>query len=123
MVIKNYLIRVLGIVLTLAILGSFLVTAVPTFATSNQTWSRINILSTTNNIMIGGSGNWVIDGAVDGKTFFAVTGNNSNSFMYKTTDAGLTWVITGIGTGLSTVVGINNVVISSSYATDGFGNW
>jgi len=106
--------KVLGVVLTLAILCGLLLTAVPV-AAGDVAWSNVavpNAMNTNNQIVVGSS-IACFDVAPDGKTMFAwVTGPNK---LHKSVDGGLTWTTSGIGTGLGA---ITQIKVSPNFASD-----
>ncbi len=104
----------MGIVLTLAILAGLLMTAVPV-AAGDVTFSNVSVPNVTNNQLVIGQGITAIDVAPDGKNMFAwLTPSNK---LYKSTDAGVTWTTSGIGTGMPAVV-VTQIKISPNYAAD-----
>jgi hypothetical protein len=108
---KNKLVKIWGIMLTLAILAGLLVTAVPVSA-GTLAWTAVG----TPSAFTTAAGPWVMAGAPDGKTFFAFDNNpiTGNSTLYRSLDAGVTW------TAGTVIVGgpIVAVAVSPDYVND-----
>jgi len=89
---KNTLLKVWGIVLTLAIIAGLLMAIVPVTAADNS-WTTLNkpAVTVTTNANL-----YTI--AADGKTMYLYDNNGTpaNSKLYKSIDAGLTWSATGM---------------------------
>jgi trimeric autotransporter adhesin len=108
---KNRLIKIWSIVLTISILAGLFVFAIPA-AAGNLSWTTETTPSATGNVLTTSTGPWIMDGAADGKTFFAYDGTT----LYKSTDAGLTFSTNATTSGLSgTLVGL---AVSPDYATN-----
>jgi len=110
---KNKMMKVLGVVLTLAVLAGLLISAVPVSA-DNQAWSNLSQPTVT----AGSNANvYAISG--DGKTMYLYdTGTNLK--LYKSTDGGYTWSNSGLDTGTTFLHGkaITKIVISSKDSSE-----
>ncbi len=111
---KKKISKILGVGLTLALLVSLMVAAVPA-AASNLLYSTVSTPSQIGKVLLGGNDVDFLAAAADGTTMFAY--DNTAKILYKSTDAGVTWTITSIGTGLNTNT-IVGMVVSPKYATD-----
>jgi hypothetical protein len=130
---KNTLLKVWGIVLTLAIIAGLLMAVVPV-AAGDLSWTTLNGPTLTQ-----GTNANVFAMAADGKTMYLFTTSHSNSVatdngtLYKSNDAGITWVYSGIGIGLDgttttgpvnvTKIVVNQTNSSELLATDGTNVW
>jgi trimeric autotransporter adhesin len=107
---KRNMIKILGVVLTLAILAGLLMTAVPVSAATNafSVAGQPSVVTTTvaNVYAI----------APDGNTIYVYDGAKLN----KSTDGGKTWTDSGVDTGTTKLAGnaINEIVISKSSASN-----
>jgi len=125
---KNNIMKLMGIVLTLAILAGLLMTAVPV-AAADLNWSNVTIPNTTNNQITLGTSITAFDVAPDGKTMFAWDNSAAptGKKLYKSVDGGVTWTTTGVGNSLSATstfttpvaaLGLTQIAVSPQYASD-----
>jgi len=136
---KNKMIKILGVVLTVALLSGLIMTAVPVSAGS-LSWTDFTPPQTKYFQLTQGTSANIMAVTPDGKTIFVFSNNdyatNSEDVteeqndlkLYKSVDAGLTWTTTNIGDGLeafvdaddATVAAINvtGLTISYDYASD-----
>jgi hypothetical protein len=115
---KNTLLKVWGIVLTLAIISGLLMATVPVSA-GDLSWTNVNSPVVTQQTNAN-----VFAMAADGKTIYLYSGDNGtgNGNLYKSSDAGMTWVSTGIGVSLDAANGtfptINKIVVNQTNANE-----
>ena len=99
---KNRMIKVWGIVLTLAILAGLLVASVPVSA-ANLAWTPNAIPSTTNNFLLDPASpvdGWVYAASADGSTILAIDTTSTTNVLYKSVDGGVTFTTKNVGAGL-----------------------
>jgi len=116
--------RIMGIVLTLALLAGMIMAAVPASA-AELNWSNITIPNTTNYQITIASTVTAMAASPDGKTIFAWN-NGTNSAttvkgLLKSTDGGVSWTSSGIGNGLIgnvAATGLKSIKVSPQFATD-----
>jgi len=111
--------KIMGVVLTLAILAGMIMTAVPVSA-AELNWSNIDIPNTTNFQVTLGSQLTAMAAAPDGKTILAWD-NGTTKRMLKSTDGGVTWTASGIGNGLAALVapgGLKSIKVSPQFVSD-----
>jgi hypothetical protein len=116
---KNKLLKLMGVVLTLAILAGLLIVAIPVSA-ATQSWST----TVSPKVVVGTSAN-VFAFAGDGKTMYlypnsieGITSTDAGK-LYKSLDAGITWVSSGLDT-KSMLAGktIKAIEVNQNSATD-----
>jgi hypothetical protein len=113
---KNSLVKIIGVVMTVAILAGLLVMSLPaSVSAADLTWSTLNSPTMT----VGTNANVYAFGP-DGKTLYLYSAGVLN----KSLDGGNTWTTTGLGAGLPTNVVLTKIAVdqaSASYlvATDG----
>jgi trimeric autotransporter adhesin len=118
---KNTLLKVWGIVLTLAILSGLLMATVPV-AGAELAWTAVTSPAVTQ----ATSAN-VLAIAPDGTTWYVYTGDTTAPAgkLYKSTNAGVAWTSTGLGVGLNgkaiMKIEINPTTPAELIATDGLG--
>lgn len=108
---KKKLTRMLGVGLTLVLLSSLMVAAIPVSA-SGLSWgaekgpANVAFLNT-----LGSIGTDVVDIAANGDVVYAAT-NNTTYPLYKSTDGGVSWISLATSTSFPTSVSIKAVAVS-----------
>jgi len=105
--------KVVGVVMTLTVLASLLVTsAVPTSAAAGTlAWGVVSTPSAVGNVLTAGTGVNFLAAAADGKTLFAL--DTTSNLLYKSTNAGASWAA-----GVAVTAGAVDLVVSPDFATD-----
>jgi hypothetical protein len=115
---KNRMIKVWGIVLTLAILAGLLVASVPASA-ANLAWTPNAIPSTTNNFLLDPASpvdGWVYAASADGSTILAIDTTSTTNVLYKSVDGGVTFTTKNVGAGLP-ASGVTMLAIAADNTT------
>jgi len=117
---KNKMIKILGVVLTVALLSGLIMTAVPVSA-GNLSWTDFTPPQTKYFQLTQGTSANIMAVTPDGKTIFVYSNSGSeNDFdlkLYKSVDGGLTWTDTNIGENLNGT-DVSLLVISYDYANN-----
>jgi len=111
---KSKIVKIGGVGLTLALLVSLIIAAVPASA-GTLAWSGVTTPSASSKVLVATSDVDFLAVAPDGETMFAY--DNAAGVLYKSTSSGAKWTTTNIGENLNTKV-LVGLAVSPDYAND-----
>ena len=118
---KNSISKILGIVLTLAVLAGLMIVAVPVSAAASDEGfavvpNPVPPPSGTTTFLVAGSNITQFAQAADGLTQYAWDAGTKT--LFKSTDGGNTWARTPAANGLNSTYTVTALAVSSNYAND-----
>lgn len=108
--------KILGVLVTVALVASMVIPVLPVSA-GTLAWTTVTTPSGTNSTLLAASDVSVMAVAPDNKTIFAY--DNVGDALYKSTDGGIKWSTTNIGTNLEADASpVVAMAVSRNFATD-----